>query len=36
MKLKYKKNECNAKTRETGNNTHNLYNMSRNIPGKMK
>lgn len=36
MKLKNKKNECNAKTHETGNNTHKLYKVSKNTSGKIK
>lgn len=37
MKLKYKKkNECNAKTHETGSNTHKLYKVSKNTSGKIK
>lgn len=36
MKLKYKKNECNVTTCETGNNTHKLYKVSRIISGKIK
>lgn len=36
MKLKNKKNECNAKTRETGNNTHKLYKVSKNTSEKVK
>lgn len=36
MKLKYKKNEHNAKTHETGNNTHKFYKVSRNTTWEIK